>query len=81
MRHFVDAQTRSSERHTILDFTLGKDVGIGAIGAGVRIAQFSTNASADLNADPDYHLPAPFHPFGGADRAAKYGHVYDGTTQ
>ena len=79
---FVDAQANSSEKHAILDFTLGRDVGLGSagkgnIGAGMRIAQFTTRASADLNADPFYVFPIPLNPFGGV----KYHDVFDGTTQ
>jgi len=87
-RSFVDTHASSSEKHEILDFTLGKDVGIGlfgqggqgTIGGGMRIAQFDTRARAELNSDPHYNFPSPLTPFTGG-RALKYGHLYDDFTQ
>ncbi|HVP85171.1 MAG TPA: TonB-dependent receptor [Rhizomicrobium sp.] len=84
---FVDSQTSENETHAMLDFTLGKDVGIGLFGedgkgtvsAGVRMAQFTTHIRAELNSDPHYNFPSPLNPFGGG-LALKYGNVYDGTT-
>ncbi len=76
---FVDSRANASEKHAILDFTLGKDVGLGTIGGGVRIAQFETNARAELNADPHYNFPTEIHfP---PNLSAKYGEVFDGTTR
>ncbi len=82
---FVDSQAKESEQHMMLDFTLGKDVGIGLFGtdgkgilsAGVRMAQFTTSIRAELNADPHYNFPSPLQ-FG--QTALKYGNVYDATT-
>jgi hypothetical protein len=73
-KQFVEARASASEKHAILDFTVGKDVGVGLFGSGgvwtisggVRIAQFNTRAMADLNHTLVY---------------AKYDNVYDGTTQ
>ena len=53
---FVDAKQRASEAHMMLDFTLGKDIGIGTIGAGVRVAQFTSKSSLDMNADAVYNF-------------------------
>jgi iron complex outermembrane recepter protein len=80
---FVDAHASQDEKHAILDFTLGKDVGLGSagkgtIGAGMRIAQFTSSASSDLNADPFYYFPPVLAPFSGP--VNKYGDIYDGTT-
>ncbi|HVT25080.1 MAG TPA: TonB-dependent receptor [Rhizomicrobium sp.] len=63
---FDDSHNTSGEQHTMLDFTLGKDVGLGTfgegstgvIGAGIRIAQFESQSTLDLGADPNYHLVA-----------------------
>lgn len=77
---FVDSQSSQSETHAMIDFTLGKDVGIGTVGGGVRIAQFTTNTSAELNMDPHYNFPPTIHVFTGG-QAQKYGEIYDGTTQ
>jgi len=59
---FSDVQGGTREEHTMLDFVLGKDVGIGLFGksgtgmisAGIRAAQFTSSADFELNADPMY---------------------------
>jgi outer membrane receptor protein involved in Fe transport len=82
---FVDSQSSVNETHAMIDFTLGKDVGLGlfgqegkgTIGAGVRMAQFSSRLRAELNSDPNYLFPSPLEPLSGG---LKYGDVYDGAT-
>src|SRR6185437_11568340 len=62
---FEDTHVAESEQHTMIDFTLGKDVGLGMLGgsgssifgAGIRIAQFHSDAKAMFNADPHYNFP------------------------
>jgi len=57
---FSDTRTQESERHTVLDFQAGKDVGLGMFGsygtstisAGVRIAQFKMGSSTHISARP-----------------------------
>jgi len=57
---YVDAKTSSSESHAILDFSAGKEVGLGILGdhgtsnvnLGVRFAQFSSHSSADIRGRP-----------------------------
>jgi hypothetical protein len=61
LKEFDDSQNVSNEEHMMLDFTLGKDVGLGTrttgtIAAGVRIAQFHSDSSLTMGADPHYHL-------------------------
>jgi iron complex outermembrane receptor protein len=59
----ADGQSQQSETHTIMDFTAGKDVGLGMFGldgssvvsGGARIAQFSSKSSVTLRAEPDVH--------------------------
>ncbi len=61
---FADTQARTSERHAILDFTAGKDVGLGMFGKdststvslGVRFAQFRSKSNSTLKSDPDWHF-------------------------
>jgi hypothetical protein len=61
---FISAQSRNAESHTILDFQVGRDFGLGFLGhdalaslnAGVRFAQFQSKANADLGEDPDFHF-------------------------
>lgn len=84
-QEFVDSQSRATETHTMIDFTLGKDVGIGlfgetgksTVGAGVRMAQFTTRVRAELNSDPHYNFPSPLYAF---SYQGKYGNVYDAKT-
>ena len=62
---FADTNWATSERHAILDFQAGKDVGLGLFGSGsssvvsfgVRFAQFSSKSTASINADPTIHNP------------------------
>ena len=70
----ADVAMREDESHAILDFSAGKDVGLGmlkhkidsTISAGVRFAQFSTASSVDISARPNIgyvhrHALAGFH--------------------
>jgi len=57
---FADGQTSSSEKHVVLDFKAGKDVGLGLFGehgnsklsAGVRFAQFTSSSQTTIRAQP-----------------------------
>jgi iron complex outermembrane receptor protein len=61
---FVDAQTKHNESHVILDFQVGKDVGLGLFGRsgsstlnlGVRFAQFVSHSHITINENPDWHF-------------------------
>jgi hypothetical protein len=67
---FGDAQTKSDETHSVLDFRAGKDVGLGLFGAGgksvvsagVRYAQFSSSSDATLHARPVEKWPFVTNP-------------------
>lgn len=58
---FADTKAHHSESHAILDFQVGKDVGLGMFGKdsssvlsfAVRFAQFTSNATFDIRARPD----------------------------
>jgi iron complex outermembrane receptor protein len=62
---FADDLSQKSERHAILDFLVGKDVGLGMFGidgssvvsGGVRVAQFVSKSNVNLNAMPDLQYP------------------------
>lgn len=62
--NFAETQAHHQETHTILDFSVGKDVGLGLFGKeasstlslGVRFAQFASKVAADIRARPDFHL-------------------------
>jgi iron complex outermembrane receptor protein len=58
---FSEIQSTQKQKHLIVDFTAGKDVGLGMFGrdatstveAGVRFAQFVSHSSSILHARPD----------------------------
>jgi hypothetical protein len=58
---YANADASNKESHAIVDFTAGRDVGIGRFGRdgssdiafGVRFAQFSSESHADITARPD----------------------------
>jgi iron complex outermembrane receptor protein len=62
---FAHDLSHQSERHTILDFLVGKDVGLGMFGidgtsvvsGGVRVAQFVSRSNENMNAVPDLQYP------------------------
>jgi iron complex outermembrane receptor protein len=78
---FADGLSQQSERHTILDFLVGKDVGLGMFGldgssiasGGVRVAQFASKANINLNAMPDVHYPTAAI----ANHAQKYQFIHN----
>jgi len=62
---FADTNAQIGERHSILDFQAGKDVGLGRFGGthgssalslGIRFAQFSSTSNIALKSDPDWHF-------------------------
>jgi hypothetical protein len=63
---FADGRSSQNERHLILDFEAGKDVGLGRFGehgssvisAGVRIAQLNSKSNVALRAEPDVNYPS-----------------------
>jgi len=62
---FADATAKQTESHAVLDFQVGKDIGIGVFGghtssvfsAGIRFAQFDSNANVSMHAEPDVQYP------------------------
>lgn len=60
IRQYGDAQTSAQENHLIIDFSAGRDVGLGLFGsqghstinAGVRFAQFTSTSNATLHNRP-----------------------------
>ena len=62
---FADTKARSSEHHSILDFQVGKDVGLGLFGGadasstvnlGIRFAQFASKSNIAVRSNPDWHF-------------------------
>ena len=68
----ADTKARHDEKHVILDFQAGKDVGLGLFGrhgtsnisAGVRIAQFTAKSDIDVYARPTIYVSYPVTYFG-----------------
>jgi hypothetical protein len=58
--NYVQSKSYAPEIHTILDFAVGRDVGLGALGGtsqvsgGVRVAQFTSDPIVNITALPDY---------------------------
>lgn len=60
---YGDTHSFARETHSVLDFSAGKDVGLGILGghgestvsAGIRFAQFTANSHATMQALPTYH--------------------------
>jgi hypothetical protein len=58
---FADTRSQSGESHTVVDFSVGRDVGIGALGrdgesdfsVGARIVEFTTRTTSTIYARPD----------------------------
>ena len=62
-QRFVDADVKQSESHAVIDFDVGKDVGLGlfnsqesSLNVGIRFAQFQSKSRINLHADPDWHF-------------------------
>jgi len=61
---FSDVETKSHSSYALIDFKVGKDVGLGAVGHdatstvsfGLRAAVFTSTSEADLKARPEIHL-------------------------
>lgn len=82
---FSDTRVRRQQSHSVVDFSAGRDVGLGILGkngssvlnVGVRIAQFSSSMSFDVRARPDlkfYDIT-----FGPALLHLPYFHTYHAT--
>jgi iron complex outermembrane recepter protein len=64
LEKFSNTLSHHRERNTVLDFSAGKDVGLGLFGsqassvlkAGVRFAQFTSKSAFDLRARPDLSI-------------------------
>lgn len=78
---FADGQSQQSERHLVLDFQAGKDVGLGMFGstgsavlsAGLRFAQFNSKSNVSLDVVPDLQYPTHL---GGPGFAGLIGLIY-----
>src|SRR6185437_3015990 len=78
---FSDIDRQNSESHTLLDFQVGKDVGVGMLGRdgssvfslGVRFAQFGSNAHTAFKSQPDFH---PSYKYFGTLKIPKGAHYH-----
>ena len=61
-KKFISAASQDAENHAVVDFQVGRDVGVGMIGAhgvsefdlGIRFAQFTSKSVGTINANPDF---------------------------
>lgn len=68
---FNDIKVESSNSHAIVDFQVGKDVGLGLFGshshstfsAGIRYAQLNSRSKINLAADPDFYQGSKYITF------------------
>lgn len=82
--NYVVQANDNKEAHVIVDFQVGKDIGIGLFGgqmnsvlsAGVRYAQMNTSSKGHSYAQPD----ARFYGFGGINILGKYSYVIQADT-
>jgi iron complex outermembrane receptor protein len=63
----LSSSTDRLEEHTVADFAVGREVGLGmlgrgesSLGAGLRYAEFKSSTSGDMRAVPDMMLPDDF---------------------
>ncbi|MGE5501662.1 MAG: TonB-dependent receptor domain-containing protein, partial [Ignavibacteriales bacterium] len=60
--NWSDTSARGHEEHTMADFAVGRDFGLGSLGrsevtAGVRYADFKSDSTITFAGVPDYYLP------------------------
>jgi len=75
---YQDSKSSSSEKHLILDFEAGKDVGLGRFGsqgsslvsAGVRYAQFDSHSNVDIKSRTT-SVPTSYYIFHGSFEAKR----------
>lgn len=68
-RVFAETVGKNDESHEIVDFQVGKDVGLGMFGRnsvsvfslGVRFAQFTTTSNINIRAQPDFRTSAFYY--------------------
>jgi iron complex outermembrane receptor protein len=81
---FADTQVHHRESHAIVDFTAGKDVGLGMFGReatsqfnlGVRFAQFISKSTFDVRARPDLGTKYLTNPTGNRRVPLLHFHTY-----
>ena len=81
---FSDTLSRHDESHTILDFSIGKDVGLGFLGKnassvfnfGVRFAQFASETSFSARARPEVQFKYAQEPSLSRSFQFPYYHTY-----
>lgn len=69
---FADTKSKHDESHTVLDFSVGKDVGLGAFGrdgtstfnVGIRFAQFSEKSNITASGRPSVYVVGIHEPSG-----------------
>jgi outer membrane receptor protein involved in Fe transport len=80
---FSDISVNNREKHTLVDFMVGRDVGLGrpadlksSAGLGLRYAQFTSTTDMEMRGLPDWYLPT-----GGLFKYQSHYHVYKANIQ
>lgn len=91
LHNVSDALATNHENHLILDFQAGRDIGVGLFGRdgssvlnfGVRVAQFTSDSSVDIEARPNIEFYSKYvpPPFVGANVPLPYFHDFRATAQ
>ena len=67
-KNWMDATARSREDHTVIDFGVGKDVGLGSLGkstltASLRYAKLKSTTSTTMDGIPNWDVPEGFYKY------------------
>ena len=70
IKAYSDVRDRDAESHLLLDFKVGKDVGLGVLGSqstskfsfGLRVAQFTSSKNVGMVGRPEVHLTGRYFP-------------------
>ncbi|HSZ11528.1 MAG TPA: hypothetical protein VK759_05100 [Rhizomicrobium sp.] len=68
---YVQSKSYEPETHAVLDFQVGKDLGIGKLSGGVRVAQFSSGQTASITAFPSFRYGHSHNRFEGRMQAKR----------
>ena len=81
--NWSDAAARSSEQHTLIDFAVGRDVGLGfggiaqsRVNAGLRYGDFKSTTDSEFRGVPEWYVPDGWLPFGGPAKYPATGEFY-----
>ncbi len=78
---WADASVRSAEEHTIVDFAVGRDVGLGGVSkstvsAALRYGEFKSDSKGEFRGVPSWYVPDGWLPFAGPAKYPATGDFY-----